>query len=87
MLHAEAFQVTLVAFHVTAPTIGGVKFAAFARMESRSCLLALARTMLSIVTVAGAATVATDTLVTANAMFAGTVIRHCSPTVAVRVEV
>jgi hypothetical protein len=78
-----AFQLTSPAAQVGPP--GEVKVEALACRETRSCLLAVARTMLLTVTAADGAAVLDATLTTLKLTFAGTVTRACSLTLAVKV--
>ncbi len=78
---------TSVADQVVAPLTDGVKDAAFAISEILSCLVAVASTMFATVMLASLAVVSAVTLVTLNAMAAGTVTVACSLTLAVSVVV
>ena len=78
-----AFHVTSLADQVVAPTAGGVNDAAFACTLIRSCLVADASTIRSMVTVAALAAVLLAMLPTLNDTLAGTTMRACSLTVAV----
>src|SRR5688572_3113189 len=79
-----AFHETSALAQVASPTIGGVKLMPTARTSTRSLRVAFASTMLSMTTETGADAVGAFTFVTAKEIVAGTLIRHCSPTVAVR---
>src|SRR5688572_5211650 len=86
-VQVAAFHDTSAAAHVVAPTTGGVNAAAADCTETRSCLVAVARTMLLTVMLAALAAVLAPTLVTLNVTVDGTVTRACSLTVAVNVVV
>ena len=73
LVHEAAAQLTSLAAHDAAPPTGGVNAAASACSDIRSCLLAVANTMLATVTVAGDAAVAFAMSLTANDTPAGTV--------------
>ena len=79
-VHVAAFQETSLADHVVAPATGAVNEAAVACNEMRNCLVAVASTTWSIVTVAAAADVAAPMFVTLKEMPAGTATRACSLT-------
>ncbi len=78
---------TSLADQVVAPATGGVNDAAAAMSDTLSCLLAVARTMLSTVTLTALADVFAFTFVTLKLTPAGTVILACSGTLAVSVVV
>jgi hypothetical protein len=82
-VQVAAFQEMSPAAHVVAPTTGGVNAAAPAWTETFSCLVAVASTIRSIVTLAELAVVLRETFATANDTLAGTMTRACSLTVAV----
>ncbi len=77
-----AFHVTSEADQVVPEPPGAVNEAAFAWSDTRSCLVADASTIWSIVTAAADALVALATSLTVKTTVAGTITRACSLTVA-----
>jgi hypothetical protein len=75
LVQDAAFHDTSPAAHVVAPPTGGVKFAAFAWSDMRSCLVAVASTMLDTVTEAALDAVLAVMSFTVKVTPAGTVTR------------
>ena len=79
-VHVAAFHETSLADQVVPPPAGGVNDDAVACSESRSCLVAVAKTIWSMVTLAATAAVAAPMFVTLKEIPAGTATRACSLT-------